>query len=46
MVHPLFLGTWLAGCVWLYVKEPDTDDFLNRVPQFLEDVKPVRRANE
>jgi len=45
MVFPLFLGSWIAGCVWLYFKEPDTE-FLTNVPQFLEDVKPARRANE
>ena len=46
MVHPVFLSAWLGGCAWIYFREPDEEDYFSSVPKFLEDVKPVRRANE
>jgi hypothetical protein len=41
-VLPVFIATFVAGGAWIYMQDPDEEDKLEKVPQFLEDIRPVQ----
>eukprot|EP00614_Pseudopedinella_elastica_P032272 CAMPEP_0172639936 /NCGR_PEP_ID=MMETSP1068-20121228/220584_1 /TAXON_ID=35684 /ORGANISM="Pseudopedinella elastica, Strain CCMP716" /LENGTH=91 /DNA_ID=CAMNT_0013453191 /DNA_START=1 /DNA_END=276 /DNA_ORIENTATION=+ len=45
-VHPLLLSSFLGGSLWLYFKEPDEEDSLDKIPDFLKDLQPGEDASK